>query len=51
MLFRYFFYPELRLLLAQTGFAVEAVYGDTEQGPFEDGCERMIVHARPVLEA
>jgi SAM-dependent methyltransferase len=46
--FRYFFYPELQLLLQATGFTVEAVYGDTDLGPFEDGCERMIVFARPV---
>jgi SAM-dependent methyltransferase len=44
----YYFYPEIRLLLAHTGFRVEAVYGDTEYNPFEDGCERMIVFARPV---
>jgi len=45
---RYFFQPELALLLKLCGFAVEAVYGDTAWGPFEDGCERMIVLARPV---
>lgn len=44
----YYFYSELRLLLERTGFAVEAVYGDTAYGPFEDGCERMVVFARPV---
>jgi SAM-dependent methyltransferase len=48
VVFRYFFYPEVRLLLRQAGFEVEAVYGDTERGTFEDGCERMIVLARPV---
>lgn len=48
VVFRYFFYPETRLLLQQTGFAVDAVYGDTDLGPFEDGCERMIIFARPV---
>jgi SAM-dependent methyltransferase len=47
---RYFFYPELRLLLLHTGFEVQAVYGDTDRNPFEDGCERMIVLARPVEE-
>ena len=47
VIFRYFFYPEVQLLLRQTGFEVEAVYGDVEQGPFEDGCERMIIFARP----
>lgn len=48
VVFRYFFYPEVRLLLAQTGFEPVEVYGDAEHGPFEDGCERMIVLARPV---
>jgi SAM-dependent methyltransferase len=48
VVFRYFFYPEVRLLLAQTGFEVAEVYGDSERSPFEDGCERMIVIARPV---
>lgn len=44
---RYFFQPELALLLRLCGFAVDAVYGDTDGAPFEDGCERMIVLARP----
>lgn len=48
VVFRYFFYPEVCLLLAQTGFDVVDVYGDSERGPFEDGCERMIVLARPI---
>lgn len=48
VIFRYFFYPELRLLLHRTGFEIEAVYGDTDQSPFEEGCERLIVYARPV---
>lgn len=43
----YYFYPEVQLLLALTGFEVEAVYGDTAQNPFEDGCERMVVFAKP----
>ncbi len=47
VVFRYFFYSEVCLLLKQTGFTVEAVYGDTERAPFEDGCERMIILARP----
>lgn len=47
VVFRYFFYSEISLLLKQTGFRVEAAYGDTERGEFEDGCERMIVLARP----
>lgn len=44
---RYYFYPEMRLLLMQAGFEVQAVYGDTDESPFEDGCERMIIYARP----
>jgi SAM-dependent methyltransferase len=48
VVFRYFFFSEISLLLDLTGFRVEATYGDTERGPFEDGCERMIVLARPV---
>lgn len=47
VVFRYFFYPEMCLLLSQTGFEIETVYGDTDNGPFEDGCERMIIWARP----
>jgi len=44
----YYFYSEIRLLLQLAGFEVEAVYGDVDYGPYEDGCERMIVFARPV---
>ena len=44
---RYFFQPELALLLRLCGFAVDAVHGDTDGAPFEDGCQRMIVLARP----
>jgi SAM-dependent methyltransferase len=44
----YYFYSEIRLLLEKTGFEVEAVYGDVDYGPYEDGCERMVVLARPV---
>ncbi len=42
---RYFFLPELRLLLERCGFALEAVYGDTENGDYVADSERMIVHA------
>lgn len=45
---RYYFLAELRLLLERCGFAIAAVYGDTEQGAFTSESERMIVHARPV---
>jgi len=47
---RYVFYYELKALLALTGFAVQDVYGGTEFEPYEDGCERMIVIARPSTE-
>ncbi len=43
---RYFFLPELKLLLQLSGFTLEAVYGDTAETPFEDGCERLIAFAR-----
>ena len=42
---RYFFLPELRLLLQHCGFAIDKVYGDTEGGEYLAECERMIVHA------
>jgi hypothetical protein len=42
----YFFFNELRLLLESCGFEVEAVYGDFDRSPFEDGCPRMIVIAK-----
>lgn len=42
---RFFFYPELRLLLTQTGFTDIEVYGDVDYTPFEDGCPRMVVLA------
>ncbi len=43
---RYFFLPELRLLLERCGLALEKVYGDTEDGDYVADSERMIVHAR-----
>lgn len=42
---RYFFLPELTLLLKLCGFAVDGVYGDADGARFEDGCERMIALA------
>lgn len=45
---RYFFFPEVNLLLERAGFEVEDVFGSTDESPFEDGCERMIIYARPV---
>jgi len=45
---RYYFYPEMQLLLQRSGFSVIGVYGSTDEDPFEDGCDRMIIYARPV---
>lgn len=42
---RYYFQSEITLLLKITGFDVSAIYGDTDESEFEDGCERMIVYA------
>ena len=42
---RYFFLPELRLLLERAGFSLKAVYGDTDDAPYDADRERMIVHA------
>lgn len=42
---RYFFLPELRLLLKCAGFAVRAVYGEPDGAPYDADSERMIVHA------
>lgn len=47
VVFRHFFRSEVELLLRVGGFGVEARYGGYEQEPFEDGCERLIVLARP----
>ncbi|MDX1995359.1 MAG: class I SAM-dependent methyltransferase [bacterium] len=44
----YYFFSELKLLLSAAGFEVEEVYGDIDFGPFEDGCPRIVVIARPV---
>lgn len=42
---RYYFYAEMELLLERCGFKIEAVYGNTDESDFEDGCERMIIYA------
>lgn len=42
---RYFFLPELRLLLERCGFVVHSAQGDTEGAPYDAASERMIVHA------
>jgi SAM-dependent methyltransferase len=44
---RYYFYAEIKLLLERTGFQITGVYGGTDEEPFEDGCERMIIYAQP----
>ena len=44
---RYYFFAEMRLLLTLAGFSLEVVYGDMDLSPFEDGCERMIIFAKP----
>lgn len=46
VVFRHFFRSELELLLRLCGFRLEACHGDYEQGPFEDGCARLLVVAR-----
>ena len=42
---RYYFLPELRLLLERCGFRLDAVYGDTEGAPYDADSERLIVLA------
>jgi SAM-dependent methyltransferase len=44
----YYFFSEIKLLLQLTGFALEEVYGDLDQGEYSDASDRMIVLARPV---
>lgn len=44
---RYFFFPEVKLLLERCGFDVDDVFGSTDEDPFEDGCERMVIYASP----
>jgi hypothetical protein len=43
---RYIFPTELDLLLQINGFERTERFGDYDQGPFEEGCERMITFAR-----
>jgi len=43
---RFLFRNEVELLMRQTGFAIEAVYGSYDLGPFGEGAEKMIVVAR-----
>jgi SAM-dependent methyltransferase len=46
MTIHYFFLSEIRLLLEACGFEVDAVYGDFDRSPFEDGAPRMVVLAK-----
>ncbi len=48
LLLYYYFYSEVKLLLQIAGFKVDAVYGDTDHGEFIEGCERMVIFAKPV---
>lgn len=43
---RYFFFPEITLLLKACGFSVQAVFGGCDEEPFEDGAERMVLYAK-----
>jgi len=43
---RYVFPTELELLLQLTGFNLVERYGNYDESPFENGCERLIVVAR-----
>ncbi len=45
---RYFFLPELRLLLERCGLRASAVYGDTEGAPYDADSDRLIVHAQGI---
>lgn len=45
----YYFLSEITLLLTAAGFEIEEVYGDLDYGPYEDGCERMIILAKPLV--
>ncbi|HSM58654.1 MAG TPA: class I SAM-dependent methyltransferase [Candidatus Sulfomarinibacteraceae bacterium] len=43
----HYYYPhQLELMLQNGGFALEGIYGDYEQGPFEEDSERLLVLAR-----
>lgn len=44
---RYFFFSEIKLLLEKCNFDIVGIYGSTEEDPFEDGCERMVIYASP----
>ena len=44
---RYFFLPEMRLLLERSGLRLEDVYGEADLSPYDAESERMIVFAAP----
>ena len=44
---RYYFLPEMQLLLERCAFQIQAVYGDADQSPYDAESERMIVFAAP----
>ncbi len=43
---RYLWRFEAELLLDKAGYALEAIYGEWDMGPFESASERMIFVAR-----
>lgn len=43
---RYFFYDEMRQILARTGYDTETVYGDEKKSPFQSNSRLMIFVAR-----
>ena len=45
---RYFFLPELTLLLERCGLQLASVYGDTERSDYSSDSERMIVFANAI---
>jgi hypothetical protein len=45
---RYLFRHEVEHLLARSGFAVDALYGDYDRSPYGDDSPELIVVARPV---
>jgi len=44
----YYFFSEMRLLLAAAGFEIEEVYGGLDYSDYEDGCTRMVIFAKAV---
>jgi len=44
----YYFFSEMKLLLAAAGFEVEEVYGGLDYSDYEDGSTRMVIFAKAV---